>query len=69
MKLFKSYDIIVLGTGRKEVPLHISEKTVLDSIFVFKMGAAFLPFVVFTVFWGGVGIVLPFFVSKGPNKG
>ncbi|XP_044258733.1 V-type proton ATPase subunit e 2-like [Tribolium madens] len=33
------------------------------------MGASALPFIVFTVLWGGVGIVLPIIVPKGPNRG
>ncbi|CAH1155064.1 unnamed protein product [Phaedon cochleariae] len=33
------------------------------------MGAAVLPFIIFTVLWGGIGGVLPFFVPKGPNRG
>nr|CAD7414464.1 unnamed protein product [Timema poppensis] len=33
------------------------------------MGAAVVPIVVFTAFWGVVGIVLPFVVPKGPNRG
>lgn len=33
------------------------------------MGAAALPFIVFTVLWGGIGVVLPFLVPKGPNRG
>ncbi|KAK9884436.1 hypothetical protein WA026_007283 [Henosepilachna vigintioctopunctata] len=33
------------------------------------MGAAALPFIIFTVFWGAIGGVAPFFVPKGPNKG
>ncbi|XP_014225801.1 V-type proton ATPase subunit e 2-like [Trichogramma pretiosum] len=33
------------------------------------MGAAFLPVLFFTALWAGVGIVLPFFIPKGPNKG
>ncbi|CAG9772603.1 unnamed protein product [Ceutorhynchus assimilis] len=33
------------------------------------MGAAALPFIIFTVLWGGVGIVLPIIVPKGPNRG
>ncbi|XP_058791142.1 V-type proton ATPase subunit e 2-like [Phymastichus coffea] len=33
------------------------------------MGAYWVPVFFFTVFWGAVGIVLPFFVPKGPNKG
>ncbi|KAF5278009.1 hypothetical protein FQA39_LY18419 [Lamprigera yunnana] len=32
------------------------------------MGTA-IPFIVFTVLWGGVGIGLPFIVPKGPNRG
>ncbi|XP_019864695.1 V-type proton ATPase subunit e [Aethina tumida] len=33
------------------------------------MGAQWLPLVLITAFWAGVGIVLPFIVPKGPNKG
>ncbi|XP_011497945.1 PREDICTED: V-type proton ATPase subunit e 2-like [Ceratosolen solmsi marchali] len=33
------------------------------------MGASWAPILFFTVIWGAVGIVLPFFVPKGPNKG
>ncbi|KAK0080302.1 hypothetical protein PV325_000153 [Microctonus aethiopoides] len=33
------------------------------------MGASALPVCLFTLFWGVVGIVLPFFVPKGPNRG
>ncbi|KAH0555087.1 V-type proton ATPase subunit e 2-like [Cotesia glomerata] len=33
------------------------------------MGAAALPVCIFTLFWGVIGIVLPFFVPKGPNRG
>ncbi|KAJ8945681.1 hypothetical protein NQ318_012399, partial [Aromia moschata] len=33
------------------------------------MGAAALPFIIFTVFWGGVGGVLPLIVPKGANRG
>ncbi|XP_022904205.1 V-type proton ATPase subunit e 2-like [Onthophagus taurus] len=33
------------------------------------MGAAALPFIIFTALWGAVGIVLPFFVPRGPNRG
>ncbi|KAG5873364.1 hypothetical protein JTB14_022967 [Gonioctena quinquepunctata] len=33
------------------------------------MGAAALPFIIFTVLWGGVGGFLPFIVPKGPNRG
>ncbi|XP_063987036.1 V-type proton ATPase subunit e 2-like [Diachasmimorpha longicaudata] len=32
------------------------------------MGASAIPLVFFTALWGGVGIVLPFFVPKGPNR-
>jgi V-type H+-transporting ATPase subunit e len=33
------------------------------------MGAAVVPVAVFTILWGFVGIVLPFVVPKGPNRG
>lgn len=33
------------------------------------MGAALLPFLIFTCFWGFIGIVLPILVPKGQNKG
>jgi len=33
------------------------------------MGASFFPVLFFTAGWGVVGIVLPFFVPSGPNKG
>ncbi|XP_056632990.1 V-type proton ATPase subunit e-like [Diorhabda carinulata] len=33
------------------------------------MGASVIPFVIFTVLWGGIGIILPIFVPKGPNRG
>lgn len=33
------------------------------------MGAAVLPVVLVTAFWGCVGIVLPIFVPKGVNRG
>ncbi|KAF9417951.1 hypothetical protein HW555_005096 [Spodoptera exigua] len=33
------------------------------------MGASFIPITVFTVLWGIVGIVCPFFAPKGPNRG
>lgn len=33
------------------------------------MGASAIPVIVFTVLWGVVGIVLPFVVPKGPNRG
>ncbi|CAH0553948.1 unnamed protein product [Brassicogethes aeneus] len=33
------------------------------------MGAQLLPLLIITLFWAGVGIVLPFLVPKGPNKG
>ena len=32
------------------------------------MGAAALPVIMFTLIWGGVGIVAPYFVKAGPNK-
>ena len=32
------------------------------------MGAAFLPVLLFSVLWGVVGVVLPFFVPGGPHK-
>jgi V-type H+-transporting ATPase subunit e len=33
------------------------------------MGASSKPLIVFTVIWGIVGIILPFLVPKGPNRG
>ncbi|XP_014213791.1 V-type proton ATPase subunit e 2 [Copidosoma floridanum] len=33
------------------------------------MGAAFFPVLFFTALWGVVGVVLPFLVPAGPNKG
>ena len=33
------------------------------------MGAAAAPVLVFTLLWGAVGIALPIFVPKGPNRG
>lgn len=33
------------------------------------MGASFVPFLIFTVLWGVVGIVLPIVAPKGPNRG
>ncbi|XP_021935758.1 V-type proton ATPase subunit e 2-like [Zootermopsis nevadensis] len=33
------------------------------------MGASVVPILVFTILWGIVGIVLPFVVPKGPNRG
>ncbi|XP_017782215.1 PREDICTED: V-type proton ATPase subunit e-like [Nicrophorus vespilloides] len=33
------------------------------------MGASYIPFIVFTTLWAIVGIVLPFVVPKGPNRG
>ncbi|PZC72216.1 hypothetical protein B5X24_HaOG211741 [Helicoverpa armigera] len=33
------------------------------------MGASFVPITVFTLLWGIVGIVCPFFAPKGPNRG
>jgi len=32
------------------------------------MGASALPVILFTLIWGGVGIVLPYFVPNGPHK-
>ena len=32
------------------------------------MVAAPLPVIMFTLIWGGVGIVAPYFVKAGPNK-
>jgi len=32
------------------------------------MGAAALPVIMFTLIWGGVGIVAPYFVPNGPYK-
>lgn len=28
-----------------------------------------VPIIIFTAFWGVVGIVLPFLAPKGPNRG
>ncbi|XP_026314384.1 V-type proton ATPase subunit e 2 [Hyposmocoma kahamanoa] len=33
------------------------------------MGYSVLPIAVFTILWGVVGIVCPFFAPKGPNRG
>ncbi|XP_034937780.1 V-type proton ATPase subunit e 2-like [Chelonus insularis] len=33
------------------------------------MGVSPIPVCFFTLFWGAIGIVLPFFVPKGPNRG
>jgi V-type H+-transporting ATPase subunit e len=33
------------------------------------MGFSLIPILIFTVLWGVVGIVLPFVVPKGPNRG
>ncbi|GFS63003.1 v-type proton ATPase subunit e 2 [Nephila pilipes] len=33
------------------------------------MGASAVPFVIFTLFWGVIGGVLPWFVPAGINKG
>lgn len=33
------------------------------------MGASLIPILIFTIFWGVIGIVLPFFVPKGTNRG
>ncbi|XP_034234605.1 V-type proton ATPase subunit e-like [Thrips palmi] len=33
------------------------------------MGFSFIPFIFFTALWAVVGIVLPFVVPKGPNRG
>jgi len=33
------------------------------------MGFSIVPFLIFTIFWGIVGIVLPFCVRKAPNRG
>lgn len=33
------------------------------------MGASALPFIIFTALWGAVGILLPFLIPKGPNRG
>ena len=32
------------------------------------MGASFLPVLLFSAIWGVVGVVLPFFVPRGPHK-
>lgn len=33
------------------------------------MGASAVPVIVFTLLWGVVGIIMPFVVPKGPNRG
>jgi V-type H+-transporting ATPase subunit e len=33
-----------------------------------RMGASWLPVLLFSVLWGVVGIVLPFVVPRGPHK-
>lgn len=33
------------------------------------MGASAVPFIIMTALWGIVGVVLPFVVPKGPNRG
>ncbi|XP_043283672.1 V-type proton ATPase subunit e 2-like isoform X2 [Venturia canescens] len=33
------------------------------------MGASAIPVIIFTLLWGVVGIVLPFLLPKGPNRG
>ncbi|KAG8230645.1 hypothetical protein J437_LFUL010662 [Ladona fulva] len=33
------------------------------------MGAAAIPLIVVTLFWAVIGIVLPFVIPKGPNRG
>lgn len=33
------------------------------------MGASAIPVIIFTLLWGVVGIILPFIVPKGPNRG
>lgn len=33
------------------------------------MGALAAPVLIFTLFWGAIGIALPIFVPKGPNRG
>ena len=37
-------------------------------LFFQRMGAAALPVIMFTLIWGGVGLVAPYFVKAGPNK-
>lgn len=32
------------------------------------MGASALPLILFSLIWGGVGIVAPYFVPAGPHK-
>merc|ERR1711983_44792 len=33
------------------------------------MGASAIPIIIFSVFWGIVGIICPFLVPKNPNRG
>nr|XP_053627220.1 V-type proton ATPase subunit e 2-like [Cherax quadricarinatus] len=53
------YEHWVEGAGSKQHHLTL----------VNKMGAAVVPVAVVTGFWAIIGIILPFIVAKGPNKG